>query len=42
MAEEKSDKAKEQYELLLDILDLCEIYYDEQELEDMKYEYIAE
>ena len=36
-----SEKAKEQYELLLDILDLCEIYYDEQEFEDRKDEYIA-
>ena len=36
-----SEKAKEQYELLLDILELCEIYYDEQEFEDRKDEYIA-
>lgn len=36
MAEEKSDKAKEQYELLYDILGLCEIYYDKAELEYWK------
>ena len=36
-----SEKAKEQYELLLDILGLCEIYYDEQEFEDRKEEYTA-
>ena len=36
-----SEKAKKQYELLLDILGLCEIYYDEQEFEDRKEEYIA-
>ena len=34
-----SKKAKEQYELLLELLDLCEIYYDEQEFEDKKNEY---